>query len=489
VVLGVLASASSWLLAAAPARADGTTPPANASAVSIVESIPTSNVWLAPQHALTFTPGTPSYGLPVIGVEDTQRYQVIRGFGGAMTDSSAWLIEDYLPQAARTRLLDELFGAAGIHLDFVRVPIGASDFTATGVPYSYDDMPAGETDPTLAHFSIRHDYAYIIPSLKQVLEINPSTELMASPWTAPAWMKRNDSLSNIQNKGTLIGSYYGAWARYIVKFLQAYAGAGVLIAAITPQNEPGNPTPYPGMNLSADSLVNWTVRDLAPALSTARLHTQVYGLDFGWGSSSLAYQLAAGETAEFSGVAWHCYYGSPDVMAALHTELPNVSQIVDECSPGITPIPTSEVVISSLREWASTVALWNFALNRVGGPVEHPNQGCPGCYGLATIVPRALGSVRLTPAYYELGQASAAIEPGAVRVASNNFVGYDYLKPGVNFITPSVDDVAAVNPDGTRVLMAYNNGLAAASFAVEWDGEYFDYTLPGSATVTFKWDA
>ncbi len=200
----------------------------------------------------------------------------------------------------------------------------------------------------------------------------------------------------------------------------------------------------------------------------------------------MADDLAAGETTELSGIAWHCYYGSPDVMQALHTTLPAVSQIVDECSPGITPIPTSEVVIGSLRNWASTVALWNLALNRSGGPVERPNKGCPGCYGLGTVV--SPGVVWLTPAYFELGQASIAIEPGAHIVSSSNFVQYNYMKPGTNFVSPSLDDVAAVNPDGSHVLLAYNNGATPISFAVAWDNESFNYTLPAGATVTFTWD-
>lgn len=471
---------------AGAALAGGAAAVAGPPTVSVVESVPSQNLWLSPQPSLTFAQAPPTAGLPVISVDDAVQYQVITGFGGAMTDSSAWLIEHELPAAARTALMSELFGSTGIHLNFLRVPIGASDYTVGGKPYSYDDLPAGKTDPTLRHFSIRHDEAYILPALKQVLALNTATELLASPWSPPAWMKKNDSLANVRNQGRLLAAYYPTWARYIVKFIEAYAAAGVPISAITPQNEPANPTQYPGLDLSTNSLATWTDSDLVPALRAAKLATKVYGLDFGWGSASLAVQLATGETSEFSGVAWHCYFGSPDVMDALHTVVPQIPQIVDECSPGITPIPTTEVVIGSLRNWASVVALWNVALDPAGGPVELPNTGCPGCYGLATI-DEATHSVTLTSAFYELGQASIAIEPGAVRVASTSFVTYDYLKPGVNFISPSVDDVAVVNPDGTRAVIAYNNGLTPATFAVEWDNDSFDYTLPAGATVTFDW--
>ncbi len=194
--------------------------------MSVVESVPSANVWLTPQPGLEFTPAAPAPGTPEIVVNDAVSYQVVQGFGAAMTDSSAWLIEDYLDAPARAALLSELFGPNGIHLNFLRVPIGASDYTATAIPYSYDDLPPGETDPTLQHFSIKHDLAYILPALRQVLGVNASTELLASPWSAPAWMKRNDSLSNVGNKGKLLAKDYGVWAQYIVKFLQAYAAAG-----------------------------------------------------------------------------------------------------------------------------------------------------------------------------------------------------------------------------------------------------------------------
>jgi glucosylceramidase len=174
------------------------------------------------------------------------------------------------------------------------------------------------------------------------------------------------------------------------------------------------------------------------------------------------------------------------VMDALHARVPALDEIVDECSPGISAIPVSEVVISSLRDWASTVALWNLALDPAGGPVQAPNSGCPRCSGLATINPLT-GTFTRNLAWYQLGQASEFVDVGAQRVASNTFVSYHYLKPGVNFITTSLDDVAFVNPDGVRVLMAYNNSQSKISFAVSWHGASFEYSLPPRATVTFRW--
>ena len=488
VIGSVLAFTVMASLPAATAAADGSL--ANPNVVSVVQTSP------ALHEALTALPGTlltttrPVAGEPVVTVDDSAVYQQVRGFGGAMTDSSAWLIERELPAATQASVMSELFGHGGLRLDFVRVAIGASDFTAGRKPYSYDDLPPRRTDPKLARFSIAHDRAYILPALTQARALNPQIEFLASPWTAPAWMKANDSLDNAHNRGTLLRGAYGPWAAYIVKFLEAYARADVSMAALTPQNEPGSATLYPGMNISEASLSTWIDQDLAPALARAKLHVRLYGVDQGWstGSTAFARQESSSPAArDLAGLAWHCYFGSPDVMSAFRSRVPRLDEIVDECSPGLSAIPTSEVAISSLRDGASTVALWNLALDQVNGPVQGQDTGCAGCTGLLTIN-TATHTATANLALDQLGQASEFIDPGARRIASAHFVSYTYTKPGVNFVSAGLDDVAFVNPDGTRVLIAYNNSSRAIPFAVAWHGEYFTYTLPAEAMATFRWE-
>ncbi len=457
------------------------------SAVGVVQTNASLSEHLTVLPDRWFAHDAPANGLPVITVNDAVGYQKINGFGAAMTDSSAWLIERMLPAAERSAVMSALFGTNGIRLNFVRVPIGASDFTVGGKPYSYDDLPPGQTDPQLKDFSIAHDKAYILPALTQALAADHRIEFLASPWSPPAWMKGNDALDDLDGNGTLNAGAYWPWAEYIVKFIQAYAAAGVPIEAMTPANEPGNPSDYPGLNITTSSLAIWINQDLEPALARAQAHLKLYGEDYGWGTSLLAEEAISGPARQaLSGLAWHCYFGSPDVMASLHQQAPQYDEIVDECSPGISAIPTSEVVISSLRDWASTVALWNLALDPDGGPVQQPNTGCYGCYGLVTINEKPAPPV-FTRAFYQLGQASRFVDPGAQRVASNNFVTYTYVKPRVNFIAAGLDDVAFVNPDGTRVLIAYNNASQPITFAVAWHDLSFTYTLPAGAMVTFDW--
>jgi glucosylceramidase len=387
--------------------------------------------------------------------------------------------------------MSSLFGPTGLHLNFVRVPIGASDFTRDGQPYTYDDVPPGKTDPKLAHFSIAHDRAYILPELRKVLAMNPGATMLAMPWSPPAWMKINDSLSNVGHTGRLRWSAATALAHYFVKFIDAYAQAGVPIRAVSLQNEPSNPTSYPGLELSEPAEARLINTYLAPALNLAHLGVLIYGNDSGWSTVSAMYaRMVVADRAldrTISGLAWHCYFGSPSLMSALHRADSALDEVVDECSPGITPFPITEAVIGSMRNWASTVAVWNLALDPHGGPVQAPNHGCPGCSGLVTISEQT-HTVTYRRSYYQLGQASAFVQPGARRVDSPHFVSYDYPRPAVNVVTAGLDDVAFVNPDGSRVLLAYDNSAHPISFVVDWHARYVAYTLPAGATVTLIWN-
>ena len=246
-------------------------------------------------------------GLPVIGVNPQVRYQQFTGVGAALTDSSAWLIYDELSPTSRLALLQALFGAPGspnslglpaIHLNFLRVGIGAPGAMTVTPPYSYDDQPSGQSDPSLSGFSIEHDMPYIIPTLQQALSINPGLQIFANPWSPPAWMKTESTLDNPDGQNTLDAWDYETFANYIVKFIQDYEAEGVPITAIAPQNEPssgqGGATNYPGMEFPATHEGQFIADDLTPALQAAGLSTKIYGNDLSWSSSSYASALASG---------------------------------------------------------------------------------------------------------------------------------------------------------------------------------------------------
>src|ERR1700722_9451214 len=166
--------------------------------------------------------GTVAFGdapvtAPEIVVDPTLTFQRMQGFGGAITDSSATVLYRLSP-AVRAATMRSLFDpVTGDGLDYLRQPIGASDFVTTAA-YTYDDMPAGQTDYQQRHFSIAHDQAQILPLLRQAEAINPRLQVIASPWSPPAWMKTGDSLIG----GRLIDDprVYRSYALYLTKFVE-----------------------------------------------------------------------------------------------------------------------------------------------------------------------------------------------------------------------------------------------------------------------------
>jgi glucosylceramidase len=443
--------------------------------------------------------GTPA-SAPTIVVDPTLAYQAMQGFGGAITDSSAAVLYRLSP-AARAATMRSLFDpATGDGLDYLRQPIGASDFVATA-DYTYDDLPAGQTDYPQRHFSVAHDQAQILPLLRQAGALNPRLQIIASPWSPPAWMKTNGSLVG----GRLIDDprIYRSYALYLLKFIQAYRANGVTVDAITVQNEPQNRTPsgYPGTDMPS-----WqeekVIAALGPMLRDAGLRTQIFAYDHNW--SEHPNDIAAtppDETADINaypqnvlnsaaarwvtGVAYHCYFGDPSAMTTLHDQFPDKPIYFTECSGSQSSDPAStfsdtlkwharNLIIGSTRNWAETVINWNLALDPSGGP--HVG-GCGTCTGIVTVGP----GDTMTPnaEYYTLGHLARFVRPGAVRIASTSF--------GTTGWNGQVMDVAFRNPDGSTVLVAHNENDNPSTFAVREGDQAFTYTLPGGALATFVW--
>lgn len=470
-------AANAWASRTQPGRPTGTT----------------VNVWLttadlashlSPQPALMFG-GATSYNPLTITVDESRTMQQMDGFGAGMTDSSAWLIANAASPDQSATLMSNLFDPNnGIGVSFVRVPMGASDFTASPpynpAPYSYDDLPPENTDPSLSRFSINHDTAYILPLLQQAMQLNPNLKLLATPWSPPGWMKTNGSMLGTYdgNQGTLQPSAYGPLANYFVNFLQAYAAQGVPVYAISPQNEPTNsPADFPGMTLQPGDEANFIQNYLGPALASANLQPKILAGDVSYGFKSYIDAVLGdvGASSYVAGTAWHCYQGDPSAMAQEHDAHPAMDVYDTECSTGssgIAPVNASEYIIRGTQNWAQASLLWNIALDPNSGPVI--GTGCTRCTGLVTI-DESTGNVTYLDNYYQLGQASKFVMPGAYHIASNTF--------GAG----SIEDVAFSNPDGSKALLAYNSSPSSQTFQVLWGDRAFTYTLPAGATATFTW--
>ncbi|MBE4738387.1 discoidin domain-containing protein [Streptomyces caniscabiei] len=433
--------------------------------------------WVAGQDDVLFKARKAANPL-TIKIDDSVKYQKVHGFGAAMTDSAAWLI-DKLSPAERAKLMKKLFDPSkGIGLSLLRSPMGATDFNASG-SYSYDDMPAGRTDPTLADFSIQHDVPYIIPALRQALSLNPSLKVMANPWSPPGWMKTSDSMIG----GTLKGEYVSALAEYFVKFVQAYDEAGVPISYISPQNEPmGTPT-WPGMFLSAYQEAE-LIKKIGKAFEANGISTKILAWDHNWDVPSYPETIFSDPAASTytAGTGWHIYSGDPTYQTLVHNDYPSKETFITEATGGVWQDSDQTAftealgtwIINGTRNWANGVMLWNIALDPDRGPLNSDTAGIPMLRGLLTIDP-ADGQVSYNVDYHALAHASRFVRPGARRIYSNTFG------------EGSIENVAFQNPDGSKVLIAHNSGKAAKTFSVADGTHSFDYTLNAGDAVTFTY--
>jgi glucosylceramidase len=436
---------------------------------------------LQAQAPVTFSSGHAGSG-QVITVDERTRYQQFTGGGASMTDTAAYLLgsSGAITASTRNQVMNALFSpTSGIGLDFLRNPMGASDLARYN--YSYDDMPAGQTDPSLAHFSISHDLTDIVPLTKQAEQLNPNLKLMMTPWSAPAWTKDND---NFTDQGYLQSQYYPAYAQYFVKTIQAYQAQGVHVDYVSAQNEPGccSGANYPTMAWTGSGLDYFTANDLLPAFHAAGLSTKVLALDWNW-SNYASYGAPEVDDATvrndplFGGVAWHGYdEGSAAEQSAVHNQYPAIGSFDTEHSGG-TWIANQqqedmENIVDYTRNWGQSVVKWSLAVDQNDGP---HNGGCGTCTGLITVHngDSQSGQVSYTVEYYDMGQLTKFVKPGAYRIAST--------------ANSAVPNVAWLNPDGSKALVTYNETGAAQPITVNWGGESFTYTLPARTAATFTW--
>lgn len=429
---------------------------------------------LARQDPVPFTSRTADK--PDILVDDVRRYQRFFGVGASITGSSAVLL-DTLPTDARSRVMRTIFGRGdGAGLSVLRQPIGANDFSIGD--HSYDDVPPGQTDPGLRHFTLGTDAERVLPLLREAATLNPSLAVVLSPWSAPAWMKSSGSLVG----GTLRPEDEDAYARYLVASVRAYRDAGVPVHGLTVQNEPSfSPPGYAGMTLDVDQQRRLVDDHLAAALAHAGMSLHVWALDDNFGRWRDADALLSDPTtrSHVYGVAFHCYQGGVSALRELRRRHPGTPVAVSECSGGTwSPgfgadlrYEASTLVVRAIRYGASWLSKWNLVLDPRGGP---QNGGCPDCRGLLTLDP-GTGQVQPTAAYYAWAHVGRFVTPGATVIGSTHRTG------------SPVRSVAFRNPDGSHVLVAFNTGRAAQRETVQWRRRSFGYRVPPGALATFTW--
>ena len=445
-----------------------------AQKVDVVLTTPGLQQALAVQPALGFTSSAAS--ATEIAVHPAERFQSIDGFGAAMTDSSAWLLEEQLTPAERDRVLRKLFDPKqGIGISFLRVPLGASDLARNH--YSYDEMPRGARDPGLAHFSIEHDKAYILPAMRQALALNPDLSVMLSPWSPPGWMKTKDSMIG----GSLRDDASADFAAYLAHSVVAYEKAGVPVKYISLQNEPLYETnDYPGTLMLAAQQAKLIGTFVGPAMAAIGHPAAILAYDHNWDHPEYPLQILDDPAASpfTAGSAFHCYGGDVAAQSQVHDKFPAKGLWMTECSGGTWQkgdilAVTAQLLIESSRNWSKAVVLWGLALDQKNGPNA---GGCDTCRGLVTIDRSTTPSRPVfTADYYAIGHASRFVHPGAVRIGSTDLG------------RASLETVAFQNPDHSIALIVLNNASSAQQFTVAVGGKRFRSTLPPGALATYTW--
>lgn len=418
--------------------------------------------------------GTATNGYPNITVDTTLRHQTVDGFGYTLTSGSATLING-LSSSEKSSLLNQLFGNTtnAIAVSYLRISIGASDLSAS--VYTYNDIPAGQTDPTLANFSLDPDRSAgtgLIPLLKEILAINPNIKILGSPWSPPVWMKDNGSSKG----GSLLPQYYDVYAQYFVKYIQQMKAEGITIDAITPQNEPLHPGNNPSMSMSAEQQRDFIKNNLGPAFQAAGITTKIVVYDHNCDKPDYPITILNDATARafVDGSAFHLYAGDVSAMSTVYNKYTDKNVYFTEQWTSSTgdfggdlKWHLKNVIIGSMRNWSKTALEWNLANDPNYGP--HTDGGCTQCKGALTIGTAVTKNV----SWYIIAHASKFVPPGSVRVASN--------------ISGSLYSVAFETPQKKKVLIVLNEGTNAAAFNLKFKDKWTTPTLPAGSVGTFVW--
>ncbi|KAG1740170.1 glycoside hydrolase family 30 protein [Suillus paluster] len=370
-----------------------------------------------PTEPINFvTPG--AIGSADIVVDDSSVYQTVYGFGASLTDSAAELLNNLKTQNSGTywQLMDYLFnatdGANSAGLSYVRVPLGATDFSAN--TYSYDDVSG---DTSLNDFDINAAPSDVFSVLQDILSINSMARIHVLPWSPPGWMKSGGTMDG----GSLDTQYVNTMANYLLESVQEFSNKGISIYAIGIQNEPeGNDSTYPSCNMpvATEAQIGLALRTLLNDNGFSGV--KIIGYEHNWAdAANYPVQLMQQAESAFDGVSFHCYEGYVSDQASFTSQYPNKEVYFTECSGALINYDwwrdikwhMDNLFIGSISYGSSSGLMWNLALDGNGQPSLPGSDSCSGdgCRGVVQI--NSDGTWSLNSEFYSMGQASKAILP------------------------------------------------------------------------------
>ena len=405
-----------------------------------------------------------------IDIDVSQTYQTVDGFGYTLTGGSAEVINT-LSASKKQELLQDLFGSGenSIAVSYLRVSIGASDLNSS--VFSYNDLEPGQTDINLTKFSLEKDKG-VINLLKEILAINPKIKILGSPWSAPVWMKTNGSTIG----GSLKPEYYGVYAQYFVKYIQAMKNEGITVDAITIQNEPLHGGNNPSMVMTAEEQATFVKQSLGPAFKNAGINTKIIVYDHNCDRPDYPIAVLSDKDASpyIDGAAFHLYGGDISALSSVRSTFPTKNVYFTEQWTasngnfgGDLKWHTKNVVIGSMRNWSKNALEWNLANDPQFKP--YTSGGCTMCKGAITV--NSTENYAKNVSYYIIAHASKFVPQNSVRIAST--------QPG-NLAT-----VAFKREDGKLVLIVENDGNNAESFNIRINGKIATLSLEAGAVGTY----
>ncbi|MBF4508720.1 RICIN domain-containing protein [Flavobacterium sp. JLP] len=441
------------------------------NAQTVTPWITTSDQTKLLQQQGTVNFGTNSGSNPsTVTINAGTTYQTMDGFGYTLTEGSCEVISG-MATTQQNQLLNDLYNpTTGLNANVVRISIGASDLSSSS--YSYNET-AG--DVNMNNFSLNGpDLNYLVPIIKKILLINPNIKILATPWSAPRWMKTNNSWFG----GNLQTQYYAAYAKYFVKYFTAMQAQGISIWGITPQNEPENPNNEPSMLMNSTEQKNFINQQLGPQMAAAGFgNIKIIAFDHNCDNTTYPIDVL-NNSSYVDGAAFHMYLGNISAMSTVRNATNKNVYFTEQYTgsggsfSGDFGWHMQNIVIGGTNNWAKTVLEWNVANNSSLGP--HTPGGCNTCLGAVTI--NNSTSYTKNVAYYIIGQISKFVKPGAVRIGSSSTSG-------------SILSVGFKNPDGSSVLVVYNSAGSSNTIKVVSGSSAFNYAVPANAAVTFTWSA
>ena len=397
-----------------------------------------------------------------ITVNSSETYQEIDGFGFTLTEGSAEVIMS-LTSEKQEELLQDLFNPeTGIGVSVIRLGIGATDLSS--YVYSYND---NDSDTDMSEFSLEGpDTQYTIPVLLKALAINPDIKVMATPWSAPEWMKFDNNYLN--------NDYYSAYALYFVKYLQAMQAYGIDIWAVTPQNEPLNTTNNPSMGMTQEDQYTFVNNYLGPQLESAGFG-DVKIICYDHNCDNTEFPIYVSQSSYVDGSAFHLYDGDISAMTTVYDATGKDVYFTEQYTASTGDFQGDfswhlrNVLIGAPNNYSKTVLEWNLANNSSMGP--HTEGGCDTCLGAITVENST--SYTKNVAYYIIAQASKFVKPGAVRLGCSS---------------TSLPATAFKNTDGSYVVICHNeNTDYTHTTTITIDGQSFSYEIPAGSAATFVW--